>query len=135
MSKITAKHIANVDKNGEMIIFADVVKWKQNKLTLKGQQVEITIKKLVKHRSTNQNAYFACVICVMFAEEMGCRSEEAKEALKREFLEIQLACGLKTTKPTSSLSTVEFEDFTRQCRQLAGEMFDLYIPLPNEINF
>jgi len=132
---IVKKHIAIMDEKGEIVKFLDISSWKQNKLLLKGNKIEVTIKKFTKSRSGNQNRYLHAVIFKMFAESMGCTIEEAKDALKQKFLSTTLRGGLKSTKPTHTLTTVEIEDFMRHCRQLGAEMFDMYVPLPNEASY
>lgn len=129
------KHFAKISENGEKVDFEDIVAWKQAKLNHKGQRVYFTIEKVKKHRSDNQNRYSHGIVFPMIAEAMGCEMEEAKDALKWQYLRKQLDCGAWTVRPTSSLSTVEFEDFLSKCRMLASQMFDLYIPLPNEVEY
>ncbi len=133
---IRKKHFGVIPEGpSDEILFDDIVSWKQAKLNLKGQKVAVTLEKRKKHRSDNQNRYAHAVVFPMVAEEMGCEPEEAKDALKWEFLRFQLDCGAWTVKQTSNLSTVEFEEFLSKCRTLASQMFSCYIPLPNEVDY
>jgi hypothetical protein len=128
------KHFATVSQSGE-IHFSDIVAWKQEALNHKGQRVNITMEKQKKHRSGGQNRYAHGVVFPMMAECMGCEMEEAKDALKFEFLRKQLDCGKWTTRQTSSLTTVEFEEFLSKCRMLASQMFNCYVPEPHETEY
>jgi len=132
---IKKKHFGILSENGEDIIFDDVVSWKQDKLNNRGKKIAVTLSPRGKYRSTNENAYAHAVVFPMIGEEMGCEPNEAKDAMKWEFLKYQLECGAWTTKQTSSLSTTEFEDFLSKCRTLASQMFSCYVPLPNEVDF
>lgn len=128
------KHFANITNSGE-IAFQDIVSWKQECMNYKGKRVFITIEAKKKYRSGLQNRYAHGVVFPMIAECMGCTMEEGKDALKFEFLRKPLDCGKWTTRQTSTLTTKEFEDFLEKCRMLASQMFDCYVPEPNEVEF
>ena len=115
--------------------FKDIASFKQDLLTLKGKEAYLTVAKVTKSRSGNQNRYAHGVVFPMIADCMGCEMEEAKDALKFEFLRKPLDCGKWTTRQTSSLTTMEFEDFLEKCRRMAVEMFNCYIPEPNECEY
>ena len=100
---------------------------------LEGREFELTLRARPKKRSLNQNAYYHGVVVDMIAREAGYSSEEAHEALKAKFLRIHDDSALPTVRSTTSLTTLEFENYLDQCRQLAAEMFGLYVPLPNEV--
>ncbi len=129
-----AKHSGRINPNGEAS-FCDIIKWKQNLLNLKDSEVWFTVEKKKRHRSGGQNRYFHAVICVIFADLMGCSAEEAKDALKIQFLQKPLDKGFTTIRQTSDLSTVEFEEFCEKCRRLGSEMFGAYIGEPNECSY
>ena len=128
------KHFGFIDEHNTLHL-DDIVQWKQATLNHIGKKVAITIECRRKHRSGNQNRYMHGVIFPLIAEAMGCEMGEAKDALKYEFLRFQLPSGLWTTKQTANLSTTELEDFMSKCRMLASQMFNCYIPLPNEVDF
>jgi len=131
---ILKKHSVTISESGE-ISYHDVKSFKQDLLNNKGSEACITVEKKKKHRSGGQNRYFHAVICVMFGELMGCSADEAKDTLKLEFLRKPLECGKWTITQTSDLSTVEFEEFCGKCRMLASQMFNAYLPLPNECSY
>ena len=128
------KHYITTDPNLK-VDFKDLVAFKQDLLNLKGKEGYLTVNKVTKSRSGNQNRYAHGVVFPMMAECMGCEMEEAKDALKFEFLRKPLDCGKWTTRQTSSLTTVEFEEFLEKCRRMAVDMFNCYIPEPNECEF
>ena len=99
-----------------------------------GDYVE-TIKKQRKPRSNQQNRYMHGVIFKLIAEEIGDSVEEVKSAMKNKFLKYETKSGLEAIKDTSDLSTVELENFNEKCRRWASSFLNIYIPLPNEIDW
>lgn len=115
------------------VIFDDVISWKKNKFILKGKEIEIVLRKKVKHRSTNQNAYIH-VLFTMISDFTGYEVYEVKEIMKSMFLSVEKD-GFRFSKPTSSCSTVEIEQFARDIRMFAWNEWQLPLPLPNEIEY
>lgn len=113
------------------VIFDDVISWKKNKFILKGKEIEIVLRKKVKHRSTNQNAYMHGVVFKSISYLTGYEVYEVKEIMKSMFLSVEKD-GFRFAKPTSILSTDEMEEFLRQCRMFAWNQWKLPIPPPNE---
>ena len=128
------KHHGYVNEQG-ILSLDDIVSFKQDLLNHKNKKVSIIIERKRKHRSNNQNAYFHKVIVEGFSECSGYTLEESKSALAYQFLREEKENGLTIVKSTSQLSTVEFEEFCSKCRMLASEMFNYYIPMPNEVSF
>jgi hypothetical protein len=95
-----------------------------------GNKVEI--KGIRKRRSLDQNAYFHGVVCGVFGLEFGYSVAESKELFKTKFLRYEKN-GEHFTKETSSLNTIEFEDFLTKCRMFSSEQ-GCFIPLPNEVS-
>lgn len=95
---------------------------------------DITIKKPIKKRSVLQNAYFHGVIVKMLSEETGTDFEDMKDLLKTKFLTKVIVVNdtpYTIVRHSANLSTAEFEELTRQCREF-GDQLGIYIPLPNE---
>jgi len=67
----------------------------------------------------------------MLSDEIGYSDEEMHDALKWKFLQKQ--GKIPTTRSTSDLSTVEYEDFLSKVRMWASSDLGLYIPTPNEV--
>ena len=83
-----------------------------------------------KRRSLSQNAYFHGVIIPIYAHNFGYYAHEAKDLLKSLFLSYEKN-NHTFSRQTSELTTTEFEDFCRKCREHASQE-GCYIPLPNE---
>lgn len=103
--------------------------------SLKDGEYEEVIRKPKKSRSNQQNAYLHGVILQIISEEIGDSIEEVKSAMKYKFLRHTTRAGLETIRDTSSLSTVEFEEFNENCRRWSAEFLNTYIPLPNECDY
>lgn len=133
---ITPKFIACVE-NG-VLKFADSEKQRMNQYIrgLKGE-VEIVLKKRTKSRSSNQNRYYWGVVIETLSNHIGYEREEMHDTLKILFLRKPApAQGLPDTlRSTSSLTTVEFEEFLERVRRWASVDFSLSIPLPNEVEY
>ena len=90
------------------------------------------IRKAKKPRSLNQNAYYFGVVCKQFAIESGYTPNEAHQELAREFLSYEKN-GKMFVRSTTELSTIEFENYLTECRNLAEKHYNCVIPLPNEV--
>jgi len=96
---------------------------------LKDGDYVITVKKQKKPRSLNQNSYYRGVIVPLIADWMGDDNDSAHEALKFHFLRKE--GKLPSSRSTTDLSTVEFEDYCSRIRMEASK-WGIYIPAPNE---
>lgn len=95
---------------------------------------------LLSARSTQQNKFLHGVVIPVLAEHLGYSSEEMKEILKVKFLSetrvidtVHGPAEIEYIKPTSSLSTVEFEIFLEKIRQWGSADLGCLVPLPNEV--
>lgn len=75
--------------------------------------------------TVKQHGYFHKVICGILADFLGYTPEEVKAILKFKF----------KIKSVARLSTIQANDFYRQCREWAGMEFRCYIPLPGEFDW
>lgn len=103
--------------------------------------LEVTIQRYRKRRSLAQNNAFHKIIhelAMSYAEQTGQWFSEAtwKELVKRELLGSTSAeingKVVTITKPTSSLSVVEFSDLLEQIPPWAWDNFEIDVMLPNE---
>jgi len=104
---------------------------------LKGD-VQLTIMRRKKVRTNAENNYYWGVILAMVAEEMGLIPDEAYDYLKSLFLKMGVEIKGKryeVTRSTAILSTEEFEAYAEKRRQWASAELNVYIPLPNEIEY
>ena len=100
-------------------------------LSLDGD-VELTLEKVKKQRSNNQNRYYWGVVVELLSKELGYTTEETHEALKYKFLMVEKGV-LPTVKSTTDLTTQEFEEFMSRVREWSSVFLNCYIPDPNEV--
>lgn len=113
--------------------FIDQVRLQQSLAELKDGDYVLTIKKKVKPRSLNENAYHHGVIVKILADHTGYTPAEMHDCLKLKFLsEEDVRTGLVKLGSTAELSTLEFERYCTEVRQWASADLGCYIPLPNE---
>ena len=108
-----------------------------------GKQVEVTIKKLRRPRSTgkpdelgNQNGYYRGVIVPISAKELGYSQNEMHEIfisqcspyIYKDFNGKKVAIKIRT----SDMDTVQMMNFTDDCRKLMAEM-NIIIPDPEKV--
>ena len=128
------KHKATIGDNLVPVI-PDMVAWKQEMLNNKGKDVYITVTKVTKSRSGNQNRYYWGVVIDLLSKETGYEPEEMHEAMKMQFLKDHNETRFQVAKGTSGLTTAEFEDYMSKIRRWASQYLTLYIAEPNEIEF
>jgi hypothetical protein len=95
--------------------------------------------KEAKIRSTPENRYYWGVCIKIISDELGYLPMEIHDMMKYEFLRCVVFIPTRDKKmdecvilkSTTSLSTVEFEEYLSNIRQWASE-HSIYIPLPNE---
>ena len=108
----------------------DYGKWVRS---LEGQRIELIVRKRRTIRSDRQHRYYWGVVIEMSAECYGYEPAEMHEAWKLHFLRQESPDHkLPTVRSTTSLSTVEFEDYQERIRRKTLEDWGLIIPLPNE---
>jgi len=115
--------------------FKDIASFKQDLLTLQGKEAYLTVAKVTKSRSGNQNRYYWGVVIDLLSKETGYEREEMHEAMKMQFLKKNDETRFAIAKSSSSLSTAEFEDYMAQIRRWASQYLGLYIATPNEVDF
>lgn len=119
---------------------------KNGKLTLHNQEkfstylfgltgtFELTIKERIKSTTDPQNRYYHGVICKMIADHTGYSANDIHEHLAWEFLQIpDEKIRIRRSTAKGKMTTVEREEYHRQCRDWAQTELNLFIPLPNEV--
>lgn len=119
---------------GKQFVPEDAAKWQTNLEKLEGKQVVVTLKQYRRTRSNQQNRYAHGVVFKLIADATGYTVDEAKEAMKWQFLREEHDILPPTVRSTSSLNTMEMEEFIESCRRWASDFLGLYIPLPNEVD-
>lgn len=101
---------------------------------MKNGRKMVTVKDYKKPRSTEQNKYYWGVVVKILADEFGYENPmDCHQSLRDEFLLIQEK-PLRKTRSTTSLSTVEMEEYLARIRMWAlNNEPSIYIPLPNEV--
>ena len=105
------------------------------------REIYLTVAEVKRERSSNQNRYFHAVIAVPMAHEAGISINEMKRDLLIEaFGSIEVTrCKRTTTVPaqehTSELDTSQFEHLCSTARRIASEFYNMYIKLPNEVEY
>ena len=101
-----------------------------------GKHIEVVIRKRKRQRTTEQNntmwMYFT-----MIAEETGYSKDEVYGIVTKLYLtrtKVNEATGAiyEYIIKTSSLSTVEFNEFFEDIKRFAAQEFNLVLPDPNE---
>lgn len=89
-----------------------------------------------RSRSSHQNRYYHGVIVSLIAEETGNDPHVVHEALKKKFLDKEIAYlgkeQIEVPVSTTSLTTSQMEDYHTKCRIWAAEFLGIQIPLPHE---
>lgn len=116
---------------GEREHFGDVCKTQQD------QDVELVLQNPEKDRSDRQRRYYYGVVMQKLCERSGYDKEDMNEIMAKMFLrfEIQMKDGSigEFYRRPSSLNTKETEVFHGKVRDYAMAEYQLYIPLPNEV--
>lgn len=107
--------------------------------TLKGQEVDITIRKHKKKRTNDQNAYYFGVVIPILADYFGYDDPETLHAeLKLMFnpVESKIRPGEKVGGTTTKMSTIEFmagdDSYVERICRWAAEEYGIYIPPPEK---
>lgn len=137
---------AKVDKLGGLEI--DRERFRNDLLEFAGKDITLTISKVSKSRSNNQNRYLWAVVYPYFLKgliDVGYDLEEndtetIHEFCKKEFLEarkigkkdVQNSFGETISMPASTtrLSTEEFNKYIERISQFAAEYLSVTIPAP-----
>lgn len=102
------------------------------------EAVDVVIKIHRDSRSIQQNRYYWSVIIGTLSGEIGYSAEEMHEILKSMFLKDWVMFQgeeICIIRSTSALNTKEFEDYLSKIRTWASVENQIYIPLPNEVDY
>jgi len=109
-------------------------KFDQYLQTLDGKQVNLIVNLPRKYRSNNENRYYWGVVIKLLSENTGYNENEMHDALRMLFLRDD-SKKIPTLRSTTSLSTVEFEDYLMKIRMWSDQELSCFIPLPNEVDY
>lgn len=145
MSNPTAFHITRITDDGQFASRA-VTRLVDS---LRGQYVEVSIRKRRSYRTLPQNNYYFGVVIALLAarmREMGVTNprgglvtdEEVHLLMRLRFLKRSVLLNPDSGEyediimSTTELTKSEFGDYVTQVKQFAVEVYDLHIPDPNE---
>jgi len=95
-------------------------------------QVEIIVRRKKEIRSLKENNYYWGVVIRLTADYAGLLDDEMHKAWQWKFLRKQTG-KIETVRSTTSLSTVEMEEYLEKIRVFALDEWNLKVPLPNEV--
>jgi len=118
-----------IQKNVSLLI-------KQTLTEFEGKGIVITIEKKKSTRSAEQNSLYFLYVEIL-AKELGYTKDEMHEIIKFKFNrkhKVNEKTGevLEYIGSTTSLSVSEFTEYLDSLRIWASEMFNVYLPLPDE---
>ena len=102
------------------------------------KDVVVTISPPKRKTTDRQNRYYFGVILTILAELTGYEKTEMHEICKEMFLLDEKEINgkvFKYSRSTTSLTTVEREQYHTDIREWAGVKLNCFIPLPNEISY
>lgn len=102
---------------------------------LKGTHA-VGIKKYRQQRSNNQNRYYWGVVLAYLAEETGYTKDEVHQLMQKRFLKYTkdvFDTSEEFVRSTTSLNTLEMQEYLDQICIFAISELGVYIPQPNEI--
>lgn len=131
MSKLKPKFSAIV-KKGKLIL-DDPIAFLSQLRSMEDRQIVLTLEYKKKLRSLKENKYYWGVVVAILQDWSGeDEAEVIHEALKRKFLSGRAYKDLIFTQSTTTLSTVEFEEYLANIRQWASLEHGVYVPSPSE---
>jgi hypothetical protein len=101
---------------------------------LNDKDVTITIEKTRKDRSNQQNRYYRGIVCKILGGYLGYETEEMHEVFASMFLKDYKTVGeteYEYIRSTTTLSTVEMNDYIEECRRFASKEFGIVIEDPH----
>lgn len=101
---------------------------------LEGLNVTCKVEKIKKDRSNKQNRYYNGVVLKILGKELGYDRDEMHDVCRGMFL-VDNSRRFPTLKSTKQLTTVEMEEYLSDIRQWASRDLNIYIPLPNEVEW
>jgi hypothetical protein len=122
--------LINFDKEDDKRKLFSVLK------NLKGS-FAVSLKKNKAQRTLQQSRYYFGVVLAYLSEETGFTKDEAHQLMQRMFLKYAKDVSDGTSemfvRSTTSLNTVEMNEYIEQIRIFAVSELGCYIPEPNEI--
>lgn len=99
-------------------------------------RIKMTVEKVRKTRSEQQNRYYWGVVVAMIADELGYNPWERQEVHNALKLAVRGGLGdkrLQVPVSTSTMNTLEFSEYVEDCRRWSALHLNINIPDPNQI--
>lgn len=119
-----------VDKDGRLCM-DDKAAFARSLAAMRNLPVQVLVERRAKPRSLRENNYYWGVVIALISEWCGYTPEETHDALRAMFLKAGGLEQMPRIFSTTSLTTVEMEDYLRRVREWAAHQ-GVFIPLPNE---
>lgn len=133
MSEITPIHKGVIEHGKAKLLYPQYYHDWVAKFT-EGADVDVIVRKHKKQRSIPQNNYLWGVVYKLISDYTGMTVEEVHEHCKWKFLRKRVK-RLHTTKSTTNLSTLEFNEYIDKIVFWAGEKLECFIPSPNSVEY
>lgn len=101
-------------------------------VSLGKQPVDVVVRTWRKPRSIQQNKFLWAVPYQLLSEATGYTREEVHDSMRMLFLKDEDR-AIPTLKSTTSLTTIEMNEYWAKMQQFAAEKLNCIIPDPNEI--
>jgi hypothetical protein len=97
------------------------------------KRVEVSVEKIKKKRSNEQNRWYWGCILKLISEHTGDDPEDLHEALKAHLSPKHIVGNVVVASGTRYLDTVDFGQYCEKVRRWAAEELNINIPDPNEV--
>ena len=127
----------SVSEQGTLIL-GDPSRFKAYLLTLKGKEVQLSIKRYELTRSNQANKYYWAVVIAMVSEAMGIIPDEAHDYCKSLFLKEGVEVKGKRyeiIRSTANLPSSQFWEYVEKIKNWAGAELEIAIPEPSHVEY
>ena len=139
MRELTLTYYGKVEQDGTLKLPG--AKIRKEVQHFAGKEIEVTIRRKRKHRSSPQNRYYHGVVVEMIRAGMKDMGDELTPDQVHEFLKWRFLRSQRVDESTgellyeyagstASLGTIEFSEYVEKCCQFAAEFLGVSIPLP-----
>lgn len=132
MAKVEPMFYATVEDG--KLLFDSTELFRHQIRSFEGKDVDVIVRKHRKDRTHRQNRYYWSVVVNIAAEHFGYLPEEMHDAYKMLFLRMHEDGKPETTRSTTTMSTIEFNEYVEKCRQWCAEQ-GVVIPDPETVDY
>ena len=127
---MTPVFLATIQKG--RLVFNNPDGFEKYLLKLNDKSVDVVVRLPRKDRSYKQNRFLWGICYELVSEATGYTREEVHNAMRLLFLKDENR-AIPTLKSTTSLSTIEMNEYWAKIQQFAAEKLNLVIPDPREV--